>query len=622
MLLAAVLWGTTGTAAAFAPATATPIAVGAARIVIGGLLLLLVALPGGAGGLRTLLATGARWPAGAGAASVACYQISFFSAVAATGVAVGTVVTIGSAPVFTGIVSRLAGGRALTRRWMLATAAAITGAAVLVGGGKASGVHLAGVGLGLLAGLFYAVYAVVAARLITGGMSERAVMGGLFGGGAVLLLPVLLAGPLGWLLTAPGAAVALHLGVVTTAVAYLLYARGLRTIPAPVAVTLGLAEPAVAALLAVVVLGERLTATAVTGIILIGLALAVLAVPGRGRPLSPAATGDRVPVTVAAMSLTGHDPTRSVAENYRAFSRLEARGRSRPYEILAAEVADDPSVLDFLASLPPAKRQPNLLFAAARYLLGRPAGIASLRALVADRGPELASVISARRTQTNEPARCASLLPALMLLRQPLALLEVGASAGLTLIPDRYSYDYAGHRITGTDPRAPVLRCEPSGPVPLPDRVPAVRWRAGLDLNPLDVTDDADMHWLGCLLWPGERGRGQRLAGAIAAARRDPPAMHRGDLLTDLPALARQAPPGATLVIYHSAVMGYLSVAERGRFAGIVGGLDAVWLSNEPAGLLEGAEPAAGDPAFQIARDGHAPLALTDPHGTWLRWLA
>jgi DME family drug/metabolite transporter len=121
---------------------------------------------------------------------------------------------------------------------------------------------------------------VVAARLITGGMSERAVMGGLFGGGAVLLLPVLLAGPVGWLLTAPGAAVALHLGVVTTVVAYLLYARGLRTVPAPVAVTLGLAEPAVAALLAVLVLGERLTATAVTGIILIGVALAVLAVPG------------------------------------------------------------------------------------------------------------------------------------------------------------------------------------------------------------------------------------------------------------------------------------------------------------------------------------------------------
>ena len=201
-------------------------------------------------------------------------------------------------------------------------------------------------------------------------------------------------------------------------------------------------------------------------------------------------------------------------------------------------MAGDPPVLAFLAALPPAKRQPNLLFAAARYLLGRPADIVALRALVAGRGPELAGIIRARRTQTNEPARCAVLLPALMLLPQPLALLEVGASAGLTLLPDRYSYDYAGHRITGTDPRAPVLSCKPRGPVPLPDRVPAVCWRAGLDLNPLDVTSDADMHWLGCLLWPGETGREQRLAGAIAAARRDPPVVHRGDLLTDLPALA------------------------------------------------------------------------------------
>jgi hypothetical protein len=321
------------------------------------------------------------------------------------------------------------------------------------------------------------------------------------------------------------------------------------------------------------------------------------------------------------MSLAGHDPSRSISGNCLAFSR-EARGRSRPYEILAAEVAGDPPVLAFLAALPPAKRQPNLLFAAARHLLGQPADIASLRALVTGRGPELAAVIGARRTQTNEPARCASLLPAMMLLPQPLALLEVGASAGLTLLPDRYSYDYGGYRITGTDPRAPVLRCEPRGPVPLPDRVPAVCWRAGLDLNPLDVTSDADMHWLGCLLWPGETGREQRLAGAIATARRDPPAVHRGDLLTDLPALARQAPSGATLVIYHSAVLGYLSAAERGQFAETVRGLDAVWLSNDVPQLPDAPLPAADEAPFQIVRDGHILLAAADGHGTWLHWLA
>ena len=320
------------------------------------------------------------------------------------------------------------------------------------------------------------------------------------------------------------------------------------------------------------------------------------------------------------MSLAGHDLSLSIGENYLAFSRQEARGRSRAYEALAAEVAGDPAVLTFLAALPPAKRQPNLLFAAARYLLGRPADIGSLRALVAGRGLELAAVIQARRTQTNEPARCTSLLPALMLLPQPLALLEVGASAGLTLLPDRYSYDYAGHRITGTDPRAPVLRCQPYGPVPLPERVPDVRWRAGLDLNPLDVTSDADVRWLDCLLWPGERGRKQRLAAAIATARRDPPAVHRGDLLTDLPALARQAPPSATLVIYHSAVLGYLSHAERRQFAETVRGLDAVWLSNDVT--LDVPVTAPGEASFHLVRDGRTLLATADTHGTWLRWLA
>jgi hypothetical protein len=169
----------------------------------------------------------------------------------------------------------------------------------------------------------------------------------------------------------------------------------------------------------------------------------------------------------------------------------------------------------------------------------------------------------ARRTQTNEPARCATLLPALAQLPPPLALIEVGASAGLTLLTDRYSYDYARHRITGRDPLAPTLRCQPGGPVPLPDRVPEIAWRAGLDLNPLDVTSDDDVRWLSCLVWPGEGDRAQRLAGAIASARRHPPVVHRGDLLTDLPALAAQAPADATLVVYHSAVLAYVTPGDR-----------------------------------------------------------
>jgi hypothetical protein len=316
------------------------------------------------------------------------------------------------------------------------------------------------------------------------------------------------------------------------------------------------------------------------------------------------------------------DATQATAENYRRFARLEAAGRSLAYEQLALAVAGDAAILAFLHGLPPAKRQPNLLFGAARWILGSPAGIGSLLSLVTGRPAELAAVMAARRTQTNEAARCAVLLPALALLPGPLALIEVGASAGLTLLADRYSYDYEGHLVTGTDPQAPVLRCRPGGPVPLPGRVPEVAWRAGLDLNPLDAADEDDAAWLSCLLWPGETGRAERLAGALATARRSPPALHRGDLLDDLPGLAGQAPPRATLVVYHSAVLAYVDERKRREFAAAVRELGAVWLSNEAPGVLPDVKvPPGHDGSFVLVRDGTQALARADPHGTWLTWL-
>jgi hypothetical protein len=322
------------------------------------------------------------------------------------------------------------------------------------------------------------------------------------------------------------------------------------------------------------------------------------------------------------MAMHGHDPALSAAENYRAFAQ-EARGLSPRYEELAESVAQDSAILGFLASLPPEKRQPNLLFAAARYLLGDPPSTGELRTLVSRQGAELTEVMLTRRTQTNEPARCATLLPALARLPPPLALIEVGASAGLTLLIDRYSYDYAGHRIEGQDPLAPTLRCAPSGPVPLPDRLPAITWRAGLDLNPLDVTNEDDVRCLSCMIWPGEGDREQILAAAITSAQRDPPVVHRGDLLTDLPALAAQAPAEATLVVFHSAVLAYVAPEGRRRFAATVRSLPAVWLSNEAPGVV----PAMPVPDYQgwpflLGRDGRTPLAFADGHGAWLHWLS
>ena len=322
------------------------------------------------------------------------------------------------------------------------------------------------------------------------------------------------------------------------------------------------------------------------------------------------------------MALGGLDPRLSTAENYRVFGR-EARGRSPAYESLAASVADDDAILDFLSALPGPKRQPNLLFAAARYLLGAPPDIAALRTLVQRGGAELSRVMLARRTQTNEPARCATLLPALARLPGPLALVEVGASAGLTLLFDQYSYDYDGHRLAGCDPGAPTLRCAVRGPVPLPARLPDIAWRAGLDLNPLDVTRDDDVRWLSCLVWPGESGREERLAAAIASGRRNPPPVYRGDLLTDLPALAAQAPAEATLVIFHSAVLAYVAPDDRKRFARTVRDLAAVWLSNEAPGVVPGLPCTRfREGTFVLGHGGRTPLALADGHGTWLRWLS
>ena len=321
------------------------------------------------------------------------------------------------------------------------------------------------------------------------------------------------------------------------------------------------------------------------------------------------------------MDAAEDDVTADVVRAYRAFARLEAHGRSPAYEALASAVADDPAIAGFVASLPAAKRQPNLLFAAARYLLGAPASIGSLRDLVRDSPAELAAVMRARRTQTNEPARCAVLLPALAQLPEPLALVDVGASAGLTMLFDRYSYDYGGHRLAGADPDAPTLRCQVAGPVPLPDRIPAIAWRTGLDLNPLDVTVDDDVRWLSCLVWPDEEDRAERLAAAVASARRAPPAVVKGDLLTDLPAVVATAPADTTVVVYHSSVLYYLTPPQREQFAQTVGDLDVTWLTSEAPGVVPGtARPPRDHQMTVLARDGR-PLALADSHGTRLQWL-
>ena len=271
VLAAAALWGTTGTAQAFAPAGAEPASVGAARIAVGGLLLLAVV------SLRGQLSLKAGWPpltTGVAALGVALYQPLFFGGVSMTGVAVGTIAAIGSAPVWAGILGFVFRGERPGGRWVAATFLAVAGCALLVGSGGGMSVDVPGVFLSLGAGLCYAVYATSSKELLQR-LPYAAVMAVVFSLGAGLLSPVLLFSDTGWLVQPRGALVALELGVVATAAAYVLFGRGLSVLPVSRAATLSLAEPLVAGLLGVAVLGERLSIAALAGVglLLVGLAL-------------------------------------------------------------------------------------------------------------------------------------------------------------------------------------------------------------------------------------------------------------------------------------------------------------------------------------------------------------
>ena len=272
VLIAAVLWGTTGTARALAPADAAPLAVGAVRIAIGGVLLVLIALARG-----TLFAT--RWPvipAVIAAAAVAIYQLAFFEGVARAGVAVGTILAIGSSPAFAGLFAWLSLRERPTTRWLVSTAIAIAGLVLLVLPGSTGPLESAAVFLPLIAGAGYAVYATASKRLLRFG-DNVAVAAIAFGGGAVLLVPVLLVVDLSWLADPRGVIVVVELGVVATAIAYILYTAALVRLPVSHGATLSLAEPLTASLLGTLILGESLAPIQLAGAALVAAGLLALA---------------------------------------------------------------------------------------------------------------------------------------------------------------------------------------------------------------------------------------------------------------------------------------------------------------------------------------------------------
>lgn len=261
VLFAAILWGTTGTAQAFAPATAHPIAIGAARLAVGGLFLLLVTLLLGKLNLKS-------WPMGLtllAAFCMACYQPLFFSAVHQTGVAVGTVISIGSAPILSGFLETIFFKRRPSSIWWGATSLSILGCALLFLTGDTVMIKSGGILLALGAGLSFAGYTLLSGQIVQGkNPLETAAV--IFGIGGVILMPFLFLFDMQWISQPSGIAVSLHLGIVATAAAYFLFSKGLQQVPASSAVSLSLAEPFTAAVLGVALIGEELNLLSWLGI--------------------------------------------------------------------------------------------------------------------------------------------------------------------------------------------------------------------------------------------------------------------------------------------------------------------------------------------------------------------
>jgi hypothetical protein len=354
---------------------------------------------------------------------------------------------------------------------------------------------------------------------------------------------------------------------------------------------------------------------------------------------------------------------------FRAFGEAAGRDGAHLYERISIGVADDADLLGLAAGSPPEQRRPNLLLSAVHYLLlggdDHPLGdryptVRSLRRTVRppigedpfpdfrdfclSRREPLAALLATRATQTNEVGRSTGLLPGLVAASaacggRPLSLLDLGASAGLNLLLDRFAYDYGDGLRTG-DPRSPVrLECQLRHGRP-DVALPALLHRAGLDRRPVDPTDEPSARWLLGCLWPDQLVRFERLRAALELAAELPehPPVLRGDVVDQLPEAASGSPPDEPLCILHSWTAAYLTPTRQQALTVAVGHLarkrPVVWLFAEEPSEVPGLpvppappEGRRGATALVLTTfDGGTPrsrrLADMHPHGRWLRWWA
>jgi hypothetical protein len=315
-----------------------------------------------------------------------------------------------------------------------------------------------------------------------------------------------------------------------------------------------------------------------------------------------------------------------VAVLYRRFAADEVRGISPLYDEICTGIAEDADVLELLAALPQPKWQPNLLLGAWKFVHGVASGYPEFRERLLDDPEAVRSVMRTHATQTNEAARCATTLPVLASIDGPIALFEVGVSAGLCLFPDRYHYRYLtddGTYEVG-EPSGVDLTCEVTGPMPIPTRLPEIVWRGGIDLNPLDIRDDETVRWLRALIWPEQPGRLERLDAAIAIARTERTQVVAGNADEQFEAALAAVPRAATLVVLNTATAMYFTPEQRERFAERADRA-GVWIAQEQAGVLPNVAAAlpvrAPRGKFVLSQNG-VPLAFTAPHGGDIEWIA
>ena len=334
----------------------------------------------------------------------------------------------------------------------------------------------------------------------------------------------------------------------------------------------------------------------------------------------------------------------SVSAEFQAFAAT-CHESSPLYERLAVGIAKDPEVLTLAAQARKGERAPNILFAAVQFLLLKrfphplaefyePGGTSpdnaypNFRAFCLEHAAAIRELISTRRVQTNEVARSALLLPVFVRVSheaqgRPLYLLEVGTSAGLNLLWDRYGYNYGNGLKTGDRNSAVQLKCSLRGTVtpPVPATLPDVYRRIGVDLNPIDVDDPEATLWLRALVWPGNPQRVRLLENALAVAREEKPEIVGGDGVALLPELLADVPREAALCIFR--VFTNLPPEARAQLSASIaqhGARRDLWVLSTRRGARP-VESTLGLVSYRNGVKSEALLANCENHGGWIEWL-